>query len=119
MAKISDLRAKPKALEVPFGEVPLNVEYLPLSYTVREMELISESKDAKQIVDTMKRLVHSWDLEDDNGIVKTDHPRDEDGNVQNDDPLMDIPTHIFTEILKRVAEDQKPSGEAGRPSRAS
>lgn len=121
MPLLSDLTVKPKPLEVPFGELKLTVEYKPLSYTVLEMEQISESKDVRQIVETIKRLVSSWDLKlaEDEPPVALDHPKDDAGRIADDDPLMHIPSHIFTELLRRVAEDQKPSGEAARSSRAS
>lgn len=118
--KISQATAKPKPLEVTFGEAKLNVQYKPLTYTVREMDELQDSKDVKQIVSTMKRLVVSWDLtDDDEQPVALDYMLNEDESVNVADPLLDIPSHIFTGILKAVAEDQKPSGEAGKPSDAS
>ena len=115
MPRIGDLQDKPTTLPVPFGETTLTVEYRPLSYTVKEMRKIVDSKDPAMIVDSIKRLVTKWDLEDADGVVPLDHPLDDDGKVREDDPLLEIPTNIFTGIMKAVQADQSVPGEAGRP----
>lgn len=117
--KIHEATNEAKPLDVKFGASVLKIEYTPLSYTIREMRKVADSKDPVQIAETIKRLVNSWDLESADGLVPLDHSRDEDDKVKDDDPLLDIPSHIFTGILKAVAEDQSVSGEAGKPSRAS
>lgn len=101
--KISQATAVEKALPVPFGDATLNVSYRPLTYTVTELEKM-ETGDAKaaQIIDSMLRLLVSWDLTD-----EFDQPV-----PLTADALREIPTHIFTGIMQAVGKDQTPSGEA-------
>lgn len=104
--RISQAVAEASDIEVPFGSEVLRVRYRPLTYTVREMTEIRESQDEGRIVDTMLRLLESWDLTQDDG---TPVPIDADA-------LRDVPTHIFAGILKAVAKEQEPDPEVSRRS---
>jgi hypothetical protein len=122
--KLSQATAKERDLPggVQFGEEALQVTYRPLTYTVREMDAMKDSQDTNRIIETVKRLIVRWDLTDnDETPIPIDHPmvEDEDGKLvpADDDPLRDIPTHIFSEILRAVNEDQQPDPEASRRSR--
>lgn len=122
--RISEADTEAKDIDVQFGKATLHVTYKPLTYTVREMDALAGSRDAGQIIETMKRLVVAWDLDDKQGNrVPLDHPMDdvmqEDGSgpsgrkrPADDDPLRDVPSHIFTGIIQAVGKDQTPSGEA-------
>ncbi len=100
--RISQAVAEEKPLAVDFKGATLNVVYRPLTYTVREMDALGESKDTERIIKTMLRLLVSWDLTDENDTpvpIETE-------------PLRDVPTHIFTGIIKAVGKDQAPDPEA-------
>ncbi len=101
--KISQATAEEKPLAVKFGEATLNVVYRPLTYTVTELEKM-EAGDARaaQVVDSMLRLLVSWDLTDE----------DENPVPLTEEALREVPTHIFTGIMQAVGKDQTPSGEA-------
>lgn len=116
--RISDATSPARDVEVQFEGGILNVSYRPISYTFEEMEKISDdatelanSKDTPEqrkvrlnkILDTISNIVVSWDLENDDGIII---------NPQDRESLRQIPLNIFSEIIKAVNADQRPSGEA-------
>lgn len=117
--KLSQAGAKAKTIPVEFeGGAVLEVTYKPLTYTVNEMDAMRGETDPSRIIETVKRLVTKWDLTDDAEVpIPLDHPVDEDGKPAKDDPLRDVPTHIFGEIIRAVGEDQQPDPEASRRSR--
>lgn len=101
--KISQATAEVKTCEAKFGEATLHFEYRPLTYTVEEMERMQEGTPrAGAIVDSMLKLLVSWDLTDD----------DEQPIPLDEDALRKVPSHIFTGIMQAVGKDQTPSGEA-------
>lgn len=122
--RLSQAVSEAKDVKVTFaGGATLAVTYRPLSYTVREMDAArADAENTDRIIDTMKRLIVRWDLtDDDDRPIALDFPYDEVDGKQvpsPDDPLRDIPTNVFTEILTAIAEDAKPSGEASRGSAA-
>ena len=123
--KLSQAVAKERDLTVEFDGAVLNVKFRPLTYTVRQVSEMQakarEGGDANvnQVVTTIKRMVVGWDLTDDDEVpIPLDHPYadPESETPADDDPLRDVPMHIFSGVLQAVAEAQAPSGEASRPS---
>lgn len=117
--RISEAVAETAEIEVPFGPHVLHVTYRPLTYTVAQMdEMAKDEKNTRRIIDTIKRLVVQWDLEQDDLVdesgkgvlVPLDHPEDE----YETDPLRDVGTHIFTKILKAVGQHQAADAEGKR-----
>ncbi len=112
--KISQATAEVKPLTAKFGEGVLNFEYRPLTYTVEEMERMQEgTPKAGAIIESMMKLLVSWDLEYDPETDADDEGEPLTGVVPLEpDPLRKIPSHIFTGIMQAVGKDQTPSGEA-------
>lgn len=118
--RISEALAPARDIEVRFEAAVLNVTYRPAAYTIEEIENL-EAADGdstpeqrrvrlERLLDTIGRVVISWDLTDDNEVM-----------INPTDRAMlrsSVPTPVFTEIMKAIREDQK-VGEAERPSDAS
>jgi hypothetical protein len=100
--RMSQATSKARTIPVAFEGGDLTVTYRPASYTVRELdELQADSKNTKRIVDSMLRTLVSWDLTDD----------DDNAIPLEVEPLMDVPTSIFVEIMKAMQADQAPDAE--------
>jgi len=106
---ISDALGEENPLVVTFPGGVLNIVYRPAEYTVAELQdLTKADRDPKRIVDSMLRLLVSWDLQ----------------MLVNNEPTLvplefepmrtQVPTNIFMKILRAVNEDQNP-GESDRP----
>lgn len=118
--KISEALSPARDIEVRFEAAVLNVTYRPAAYTIEEIETLEAADGEKtpeqrharmeRLLDTIGRVVVSWDLtHDDESMI---------------DPLdratlrTQVPTPVFIEIVKAIREDQK-VGEADAPSDAS
>lgn len=92
----------PKELGVPFDSgAILHIEYVPAKFTVRELEEMTKKRDPRVVIDQFLRVVHKWDLENDEGVIPL-----------TVDALLDIDIDIFTHVITKVSEDQRASGEA-------
>ena len=106
---ISDALGEENPLEVKFPGGVLNIVYRPAEYTVAELEELTKSeRDPKRIIDSMLRLLVSWDLQ----TVVDNEPMPVPLEFE---PMRTmVPTNIFMKILRAVNEDQSP-GESNRP----
>ncbi len=106
--RMSQATVPARTMAVHFDGGDLTVEYRPASYTVRELDALQEdSKNTKRIVESMLRTLVSWDLTD-----EADRPV-----PLQTEPLMDVPTPVFVQIMKAMQVDQS-AGEADAPSAA-
>lgn len=115
--RISEALAPARDIEVHFEAAVLHVTYRPAAYTIEEIERLEESDGGKtpeqrkarleRLLDTIGRLVVSWDLthDDESMISPTDR------NALR----LSVPLPVFNEIIKAVREDQR-VGEADAPS---
>lgn len=116
--RISEALSPARDIEVRFEAAVLNVTYRPMSYTLEEIDRLeaevtqkggsAEQRKARleSLLDSIGRLVVSWDLtHDDESMID---PKDKDA-------LRKVPSNVFTEIIKTVNADQR-VGEAERPS---
>lgn len=117
--RISDAVSPVRPLAVPFdkGEV-LNIEYRPMSYTPEQLDQMQadaqstvkkdQGRAVAGMVESMLKMLVSWDLTEDDGATPVPIERD---------ALQKVPLNIFTEITMAVARDQQ-AGEADAPSGA-
>lgn len=118
--RISEALSPARDIEVRFEAAVLNVTYRPAAYTIEEIERLEESDGDKtpeqrrarleRLLDTVGRVVVSWDLTHDDETMIS--PLDRDTLRRT------VPTSVFTDIMKAIREDQK-VGEAEGPSDAS
>lgn len=119
--KISEALSPARDLQVRFEAAILNVTYRPAAYTIEEIERLEETEgEAKtpeqrrarleRLLDTIGRIVISWDLTDDSEVMISPTDRETLRHT--------VPMPVFMEIIKAVREDQK-VGEAEGPSDAS
>lgn len=110
--KLSQAIAKARDIVVEFEAASLRVTYRPTSFTVRELDRLTEEqanaggKPTRNLLEMVKKTVITWDLTDDYDRLI---PLDRDLDDQTD-PLRDVPSVVFTEIMKKVNEDQQPGG---------
>ena len=108
--RISDAISPDTDLDVAFGAQTLKVRYRPPSYTVAELEtLVAEAAtrgtDPMKIVDSMRRLLVSWDL-----VKDDDTPVD----IASDEDMRNVPTSIFIGIIRAVNADQSVGDAEGK-----
>lgn len=110
--KISQAVAPKKDVKVPFEGAELQVVYRPLTYTVRQMDEMAAEAEATgggkattRLLETIQKLVVTWDLTDEHDKLIVI-----EGDLTDDHPLRDVPSHIFVAIIKAVNEDQTPGG---------
>jgi len=111
--KLSQAIAKARDITVPFEGDDLHVTYRPASFTIRELDALTEAqkkgdgKPTRQLLETVKRVILEWDLTDeDEKVIALDAKLDDEK-----DPLRDVPSVVFTEIMKKINEDQQPGGD--------
>jgi hypothetical protein len=128
--RISEALGERNPLKVHFaGGSVLNIVYAPATYTIAELEeLQNAERDINRVVESIRRLVLEWDLQDEDGVPISLQPvpkaitrvtDPENGEVTviepPEDPLRTkVPTNIFMTIIRAVNEDQNP-GESPRP----
>ncbi len=118
--RISEALAPARDIEVRFEAAVLNVTYRPAAYTIEEIETLEATDGEKtpeqrkarmeRLLDTVGRLVVSWDLTGDDDVVIDPTDR---ATLRTS-----VPIPVFNEIMKAVREDQR-AGEAERHSDAS
>lgn len=130
--RISEAISESTPLAVPFaGGAVLNIEYRPASTTLAQMEdMITLAQEAEtdevdespktpdataqikrrldgiksRLIDTVKEMVVSWDLTEDDGVTII---------PLTDEALRNVPMNIFVEITREVRRHQS-AGDAGK-----
>lgn len=119
--KLSAAVSPARPVTVHFDGDDLHVEYRPTSYTPAEVVALQEATPTTgkrmsaaaqrealdRTIETMLRLIVSWDLEDEDGRTIP----------LTREALRDVPLNVFHEVQRAIAEDQA-AGEAGEPSDA-
>lgn len=107
--RLSQATGDPKPLDVKFGTAVLHIDYLPMNFTIAELEKMQAEKSVSTVVDQILRVVKQWDLTDEHDkLIPL-----EAGPMKEQ-----VGMNVYSRILEAIREDSMPSDPASKSSAA-